>query len=114
MANCNQRFNRSCGGYARKPTEKPSRLPVSSVQSTIKWEQCYSKEGTDREHRATLEDINEAHEQAHEEGFSSRREHRAYHRALRNSHDKFHEDQPNTRHDHYRSYQPYRWWRFGY
>ena len=39
MANCNQRFNRSCGGYARKPTEKPSRLPVSSVQSTIKWEQ---------------------------------------------------------------------------
>ena len=67
-----------------------------------------------REHRATHEDLNEAHEQAHEEGFSSRRGHRVYHRALRNSHEEFHEDHPNTRHDYYRSYQPYRWWRYGY
>ena len=67
-----------------------------------------------REHRATHEDLNEAHEQAHDEGFSSRREHRAYHRALRGAHEEFHEDHPNTRHDHYRYYQPFRWWRYGY
>ena len=67
-----------------------------------------------REHYQTQDALDEAHEQAHDEGFSSRREHRAYHRSLRDAHGEFHEDHPNTRHDHYRYYQPFRWWRYGY
>ena len=43
--------------------------------------------------------LSEAHERAHEEGFWSRAEHRAYHRALRDLHDSYHDD-----HDGYSSY----------
>lgn len=65
-----------------------------------------------REHYQYHEWANDAHERAHEEGFSSGGEHRAYHRWLRSQHEDFHEDHPNTWHDHYRRYRP--WWWYGY
>ena len=66
----------------------------------------YNKHARDHvEHGRFHRDVAEAHERAHDEGFTSRAEHRAYHRALRDVHGEFHEDHPNTRHDHYR------WWR---
>lgn len=58
-----------------------------------------------REHYRFHDDVGEAHERAHDEGFDSRREHRAFHRGLRYLHGEFHADHPKTRHDHYR------WWR---
>lgn len=44
------------------------------------------------DHRAFHDELSEAHERAHEEGFWSRGEHRAYHRALRDLHGGYHED----------------------
>ncbi|WP_136623981.1 hypothetical protein [Bradyrhizobium centrolobii] len=46
----------------------------------------------DDEHGAFHDELGEAHERAHEEGFSSRAEHRAYHRALRDLHEGYHEE----------------------
>jgi hypothetical protein len=43
-----------------------------------------------REHYQYHEWANDAHERAHEEGFSSRGEHRAYHCWLRGQHEDFH------------------------
>ena len=47
-------------------------------------------------------EIGEAHERAHEEGFSSWREHRAFHRALRYLHREYHGDRPS--YSYYRRY----------
>lgn len=44
------------------------------------------------DHARFHQELEEAHERAHEEGFSSPAEHRAYHRALRNAHEEYHED----------------------
>jgi hypothetical protein len=46
-------------------------------------------------HSRFHEELGEAHERAHEEGFSSWREHRAFHRALRYLHGEYHEDRPS-------------------
>jgi len=52
-------------------------------------------------HRSFHREVNEIHQNAHEEGFNSRAEHRAYHQGLRRLHGDFHAEHPNTRHDHY-------------
>ncbi|MBY0508853.1 MAG: hypothetical protein K2P94_01755 [Rhodospirillaceae bacterium] len=57
-----------------------------------------------REHEGLHEDIGDAHQDAHAEGFWSRREHRGWHRAAGALHEEFHEDVPNTRHDHWDGY----------
>ena len=54
-------------------------------------------------HSRFHDEIREAHERAHEEGFSSWEEHRAFHRALRYLHRDYHEDHP--------SFSYYRWGR---
>ena len=54
------------------------------------------------EHGAIHDEADEAHGEAHADGFRSRSEHRGYHRALRGVHDEFHDDHPQTRHDGYR------------
>lgn len=54
------------------------------------------------EHGAVHDEVDEAHGQAHAEGFYSRREHKSYHRALRDVHGEFHDEHPNTEHDGYR------------
>jgi hypothetical protein len=46
------------------------------------------------DHARFHEELEEAHERAHEGGFSSPAEHRAFHRALRYLHNEYHEDQP--------------------
>jgi hypothetical protein len=50
-------------------------------------------------HSRYHEDLEDAHERAHDEGFSSRRDHRSFHRALRYLHRGYHEDRR------------YYWWR---
>src|SRR5258705_6834296 len=71
----------------------------------------YNRHARDHsEHRSFHQEVGEAHERAHEEGFESRAEHRAYHRALRDQHEEFHEDHPNTRQDHYPRYRYWRSW----
>ncbi len=47
-------------------------------------------------HSRFHEEIRQAHERAHEEGFSSWEEHRAFHRALRYLHRDYHEDHPSN------------------
>lgn len=59
------------------------------------------------EHYRFHDDVNEVHEQAHEEGFRTRAEHRAYHRGLSDLHGGFHDRHPFTRHDHQ---ERHRWW----
>ncbi len=54
------------------------------------------------EHGAVHDEVDEAHADAHAEGFYSRREHKGYHRALRGVHREFHDEHPDTRHDGYR------------
>lgn len=51
-------------------------------------------------HSRYHDELGEAHERAHEEGFSSRRDHRAYHRALRYLHREYHEDHPQYSYRH--------------
>jgi hypothetical protein len=46
-------------------------------------------------HSRFHDELGEAHERAHEEGFSSWEEHRAFHRALRYLHREYHEDYPS-------------------
>jgi len=58
-------------------------------------------------HRQFHDELSEAHQRAHEEGFSSRAEHRAFHRALRYLHREYHEDQPSY---YARRYQGWRWY----
>ena len=62
--------------------------------------------------------LGDAHERAHDEGFESRREHRAYHRALRNIHESYHDERygyqsyytPRSYYaPRYRSYYGYGW-----
>ena len=53
-------------------------------------------------HSRFHDELGEAHERAHEEGFSSGREHRAFHRALRYLHRDYHEDRPS--YPYYRRY----------
>ena len=67
----------------------------------------------DHEHRAFHDELGDAHERAHEEGFESRAEHRAYHRALRDLHEGYHEDRDDYgyyRPRYYYSYPGYRSW----
>jgi hypothetical protein len=58
-------------------------------------------------HSRFHDELEEAHERAHEEGFYSPEEHRAFHRALRYLHHEYHEDNP------YPNYRPY-YYRPGY
>jgi hypothetical protein len=53
-------------------------------------------------HSRFHDELGEAHERAHEEGFSNWREHRAFHRALRYLHREYHEDRPS--YSYYRRY----------
>ena len=53
-------------------------------------------------HSRYHDELGEAHERAHGEGFESRREHRAFHRALRYLHREYHEDRPS--YSYYRRY----------
>jgi hypothetical protein len=53
-------------------------------------------------HQRYHDELGDAHERAHEEGFSSWREHRAFHRALRYLHREYHEDRPS--YSYYRRY----------
>jgi hypothetical protein len=46
-------------------------------------------------HRQFHDELSEAQQRAHEEGFYSREEHRAFHRALRYLHHEYHEDNPS-------------------
>lgn len=46
----------------------------------------------DSDHQQFHEELSDAHERAHEQGFWSRAEHRAYHRALRDMHEGYHDD----------------------
>src|SRR5215472_2381575 len=55
-------------------------------------------------HREFHDELAEAHQRAHEEGFYSRAEHRAFHRALRYLHREYHEDHPG-----YSNYYGYRY-----
>ena len=61
-----------------------------------------------REHRGFHGDVNEEHEEAHDEGFYSRRDHKRYHREVRRDHNGFHYEYPNTRHREYRNDRRYR------
>ncbi len=56
-------------------------------------------------HARVHDELEDAHERAHEEGFYSPEEHRAFHRALRYLHHEYHEDHPY--YGYYRSYSPY-------
>ena len=44
------------------------------------------------DHARYHDELGDAHERAHEEGFYSRRDHRAFHRALRSLHEGYHDD----------------------
>lgn len=57
-----------------------------------------------QEHRGYHQELNGAHDDAHDEGFRSRREHRDWHRADQNGHQDFHDDHPVTGHDHQNGY----------
>ena len=61
----------------------------------------YGRYGGYSAHSRFHDEVREAHERAHEEGFSSWEDHRAFHRALRYLHRDYHEDHP--------SYSYYRW-----
>lgn len=74
-------------------------LPASGAMA----QGYYGQHARDHEEHGDFHDeVDEAHAQAHEEGFYSRREHKAYHRALRGVHGEFHDEHPDTRHDGYR------------
>ena len=64
------------------------------------------------DHARFHDQLSDAHQRAHEEGFYSRAEHRAYHRALRDLHGDFHEDHPGNWHDH--SYGGSRYYGYGW
>lgn len=59
------------------------------------------------QHRNYHEQEAIAHEQAHEQGFSSPEEHEAWHRAGADAHENYHGDSPETLHDHFSYAQPY-------
>ena len=61
-------------------------------------------------HSRFHDELEEAHERAHEEGFASPEEHRAFHRALRYLHREYHEDADRPVYSYYR---PYTWHRHG-
>ncbi len=64
-------------------------------------------------HQAFHNQLGDAHERAHDEGFESRTEHRAYHRSLRDLHQGYHEDRGGYgyyRPRSYYSYPSYRSW----
>ena len=61
----------------------------------------------DSDHRAYHDELGEAHDRAHAEGFWSRSEHRAYHRALRDLHEGYHEDRDGYAGYYYRPRQYY-------
>ncbi len=54
-------------------------------------------------HERFHDELEDAHERAHEEGFYSPEEHAAFHRALRYLHREYHEDRPS----YYYGYRPY-------
>ncbi len=55
--------------------------------------------GDQAEHDSFHDDLDAAHEAAHERGFWSPGEHAAYHRALRDMHREFHYDHPDAYND---------------
>lgn len=73
---------------------------VPAVASAQDWGWRHAQDH--QEHGAFHDEVDAAHERAHEEGFVSPEEHEGYHRALRELHDEFHDDHPGTRHDGYR------------
>ncbi len=60
-------------------------------------------------HSRFHDEVEDAHERAHEEGFYSPEEHRAFHRALRYLHREYHEDHPS-----YSYYRPYYYRYYGW
>jgi hypothetical protein len=76
------------------------------------------------EHQQQHQELGEAHENAHDEGFRSQRDHRDWHQSYGAAHQDFHEEHPSTWHDHqpgfgregnYYGYRPYSGftWSFG-
>ena len=69
-------------------------------------------------HGQIHDQLGDAHERAHDEGFESRREHRTYHRALRDTHEGYHDERDGYQNYYtprsyyaprYRTYYSYGW-----
>lgn len=73
--------------------------PGAALAQDYDW---YQHQQDHAEHGNFHDEVDAAHERAHEQGFYSREEHEGYHRAVRGLHDEFHDDHPGTRHDGYR------------
>ena len=73
----------------------------------------YQHQQDHAEHGYFHDEVDAAHERAHERGFYSEEEHDGYHRALRQMHDEFHDDHPGTRHDGYRLPRSHRYYGYG-
>lgn len=98
----------------RKLMISAAALALLAPASAFAQSDWYQHQQDHEEHGAFHDEVDAAHEQAHEEGFASEAEHEGYHRALREMHGNFHDDHPGTRHDGYRVPRAHGYGYYGY